>query len=165
MTDLLKMMNDPEPLLLDCLEYICQNSPLRVSSFPLHDLRNIMLRLGDNYKVVTPWCFTFMQGMVARMESEVMVVVEVYLEYFGGFEGRALASQASCQQQEISFVKFKQGLTFNEGVGSLGKENVTNCISLLQNCSSWTVNGLFLHSLGESAWTGEALEKLQQKER
>ena len=147
-TDLLKMMKDPDPLLLSCLEYICQSSPFRVSSFP----GKIILRLGDNYRVVTPWCFTLMQGMVARMESRMMVVEELHLKSFGGFEVRALASHASCQQQEISVVKFGHGLTFNEEVESWGREDVTNYISLLQNCSSWTVNELFLHSLGESGW-------------
>ena len=93
-----------------------------------------------------------MQGMVARMESRMMVVEELHLKSFGGFEVRALASHASCQQQEISVVKFGHGLTFNEEVESWGREDVTNYISLLQNCTSWTVNELFLHSLGESGW-------------
>ena len=151
MVDLLKLMEDPEPLLLSFLEHICQN---------FHLLRlmgvkgEIILHLGPDYKVVDPICFMLMQYMVASMGSKVMVVEGVHLEYFGGQVGRALASQASQQQQEVRWVRLR-GLTFNEVDGELTsweKENVTNCFSLLQNCSNWSVNGLYLHSIGESVW-------------
>ena len=163
MTDLLKMMEDPEPQLLDFLEYICQNYPLLGLIEIGEHKGEVMLHLGDNYKVVGPSCFMLMQYVVARMESKVMVVEEVHLEYTGGLVGRALASQASCQQQKVKSLSFGWGLELNEEgeASSWEKEDVTNCTSLLQNSSTWSVKGLYLQSFGESSWRGlaEASEK------
>ena len=162
MVDLLKLMNDPEPQLLSFLEHICENLPLLGSFGEVKG--EIILQLGTNYKVVSPGCFKLMQYVVASVGSKVMemVVGMVQLEHFGGYAleyfggplGTALASQASQQQQEVRWASFR-GLTFNEEGGeepSWKKENVTNCISLLQNCSNWIVNGLYLNSIGETVW-------------
>merc|ERR1711942_406194 len=88
-----------------------------------------------------------MEHVVARMGSKVMLVEGARLEYFGGLVGRALASQTSQQQQEVRWVRFGWGVTFNN------KENATSCIFLLKKCSNWSVKGLYLHhSVGESVW-------------
>ena len=148
MVDLLKLMNDPEPQLLSFLEHICQNFPLLRLNRPKGE---IILRLGTNSKVVKPDCFKLMQYVVASMGSKVMDVMDMQLRCFGEEVGRALASQASQQQQEVRWASLR-GLIFNEEGGDWKKENVKNCISLLQNCSNWSVNGLYLHSIGETVW-------------
>ena len=146
MVDLLKLMEDPEPLLLTFLEHICHFHLLGLMGVK----GEILLHLGPDYKVVDPICFMLMQYVVASMGSKVMVVEGIHLEYFGGQVGRALASQASQQQQEVRWVRLR-GLTFNQVDGQQTRTD-KSCISLLQNCSNWSVNGLYLHSIGESVW-------------
>ena len=155
-TRLLKMTRDPEPL-LDFLEHICKKFSLLGLMQVGEHKGEIMLQLDDNCKLVGPRCFQLMQYMVAQMESKVMVLREVHLENLGGLVGRALASQATRQQQKVRLVRFRWGLTFNDEEGggleaNWRREDVTNCISLLQNCSKWSVKGFYLHNLGELGW-------------
>ena len=155
MTDLLKMMKDPEPLLLDFLEHICKKFSLLGLMQVGEHKGEIMVQLDDNCKVLGPRCFQLMQYMVTQMESKLMVVREVHLEYFGGLVGTALASQVTQQQQVVRSVSFRWGLIFNKEGGEEAtwkKEDARNCISLLQNCSNWSVKGLYLHNIGESVW-------------
>ena len=161
MIELLKMMKDPEPFLLDFLEYICRNVPLIGLIIEVGEHRGeIKLQLNGKNKVVGPSLFMLLEHVVASMEAEVMVdmvVEEVQLEYFGGNVGKALTSQAPRQQRKVRKVNFGWGLQFEEGEPtSWEKKDATNCISLLHNCSKWAVKGLYLHSLGQSDWSSLA---------
>ena len=59
--DLLKMMKDPDPLLIDFLEHICKKFSLLGLMQVGEHKGEIMLQLDDNCKVVGPRCFQLMQ--------------------------------------------------------------------------------------------------------
>ena len=90
MIELLKMMKDPEPFLLDFLEYICCNVPLIGLIIEVGEHRGeIKLQLNGKNKVVGPSLFMLLEYVVASLEAEVIVVEEVLLEYkFGGNVGK-----------------------------------------------------------------------------
>ena len=143
MIDLLKKMKDPEPRLLNFLEHICQSYHLEFDC-------EIKLLIGGKTKVVSPNCFLILEQVVARLKSKVMVVeaLESWAYFYRWNVGRAIGRQASRQEQDLDWMRLRW-------VGFypyMDRRNLNKCISLLGNCSRWSVWALHIDCLKESEW-------------
>ena len=145
-TTLLKLMEEPEPLLKILLETICFNFPPAMDENGHKDVIFINSPMVYNTGfLVSPTGFLLLERLESRMESQVQVVSEVHLHYLWDSLGTALAARVSRQEALVSKLHC-EAVEFTE------EEMAEESIKFLQHCTSWKVESLCLYELGNSGW-------------
>ena len=174
-SDLLEMANSKESRLLgskaareslslqllDFVDHICQVFPgLHDKAVKSHLARlgkvddEIKLLLGGNSKSVSLDGFLILDRVEWYLGSNVMAVEEVTLDHLADLKcTEALADQISRQQTKVKMVKIHIQMTTPWNVCySAGRKYVDNFFTIIRNCSSWSLNRLWLQGLDESIW-------------
>ena len=146
LTSLLKLMEEPGPLLKILLETICLNFPPAVDENGHEDVIFINSPMVFNTGFfVSPTGFLLLERVESRMNSKVQVVSEVHLHYLWDSLGTALAARTSRQEGLVSKLQC-EAIEFTE------EELAGESINFLQRCKSWKVESLCLYELGHSGW-------------
>ena len=146
-TSLLKLMEEPEPLLNILLDTICLNFPPATDENGHKDV--IFINSPKVYNTgffVSPTGFLLLEQAESGMESKVQVVSEVHLHYLWDSLATALAARAGRQGSPVTRLQC-EAIEITEK--ELGEWFVVN---LLQKCSSWSVESICLYDLGLAGW-------------
>ena len=146
-TTLLRLMEEPGPLLQMLLQTICLNFPPAMDENGHKDVIFINSPMVFNTGFfLSPTGFLMLEQAESRMETLVQVVSEVHLHYLWDSLGTALAARAS-RQEALGLIKLQcEAAEFTEE--QLAEESIT----FLQHCTSWKLESLCLYELGKSGW-------------
>ena len=148
LTTLLKLIDDPGPLLQILLETICSNFPPSRDENGHKDEISIQFSslCSPRRFSISPTGFLLLERAERQMKSQMQIVTEVQLHYLWDSLAVPLSSRARRQGAPVKVLRCEVAEFTDE-------EEAVQWISFLQRCSKWSVESFCLYELGKLGWT------------
>ena len=148
LTTLLKLIDDPGPLLQILLETICSNFPPSRDENGHKDEISIQFSslCSPRGFSISPTGFLLLERAESQMKSQMQIVTEVQLHYLWDSLAAPLSSRATRQSTPVKVLRCEVAEFTDE-------EEALVWISFLQRCSQWSVESFCLYELGKLGWT------------
>ena len=148
LTTLLKLIDDPGPLLQILLETICSNFPPSRDENGHKDEISIQFSsiCSPRRFSISPTGFLLLERAESQMKSNMQMVTEVQLHYLWDSLAAPLSSRATRQSAPVKVLRCEVAEFTDE-------EEAVKWISFLQRCSKWSMESICLYELGKLGWT------------